>query len=353
MRKRFDKMQIKLHANARTTPKTRAYIQNSPLSVTKLAQELGVNETTIRKWKDRSSINDRSHTRHNLNQSTTCEEEEIIIELRQKVGLSLDDITEVIHRCVNPKLSRSSLYRCLKRRDAMKRQDEPGSSTSLTQKFDDTPCGYVHIDLKHLTKLNKKPAFVFVAIERMTRFVYVEVIHQRDALTVAACLERFLEAFPHQVHTILTDNGSEFTDRFAVSKKGKLPDKPSGDHAFDIICEAQNIVHKLTKTFSPQTNGMVERFNRRISEAIQKKEFIQKNQGKNKFSSQEERSTFIFSFVENYNRTRLKCLEYISPLEALANQTKLYTFAGKAERGLSYVMYSNYEDRFLVQNPRI
>src|SRR5476651_2695361 len=109
-------MQIKLHANARKTTKTRAYIQKSPLSVTKLAQELGVNESTIRRWKVGGSVNDRSHTPHNLNQSTTCEEEEIIVELRQKVGLSLDDITEVMHRCVNQKLSRSSLYRCLKRR---------------------------------------------------------------------------------------------------------------------------------------------------------------------------------------------------------------------------------------------
>jgi IS30 family transposase len=323
-------MQIKLHANARTTPKTRAYIQKSPLSVTKLAQELGVNETTIRRWKIRDSVSDRSHTRHNLNQSTTCEEEEIIVELRQKVGLSLDDIMEVMHRCVNPKLSRSSIYRCLKRKGAMKRQSESDIATALAQKFEEAPFGYIHIDLKHLTKLNKAPAFVFVAIERVTRFVYVEIIHQRNALTVAACLERFLEAFPHQVHTILTDNGSEFTDRFAVNKKGKFPDKPSGSHAFDLVCKAKGITHKLTKSFSPQTNGMVERFNRRISEAIRQKEFVEKKQGKNKFNNQEERNTFIFSFVESYNRTRLKCLGYISPSQALANQTEQNTFAEEA-----------------------
>jgi len=37
----------------------------------------------------------------------------------------------------------------------------------------------------------------------------IAVIAARDAKTVAACLERFLEAFPHTVHTILTDNGSD------------------------------------------------------------------------------------------------------------------------------------------------
>ena len=38
-------MNIRLHANATTTPKTRHYIQASNQSVTQLADELGVSET--------------------------------------------------------------------------------------------------------------------------------------------------------------------------------------------------------------------------------------------------------------------------------------------------------------------
>jgi hypothetical protein len=53
-------MELKLHANARTTPNTRAYIQNSGKSVAELADELGVSETTIRRWKNRNSVLDRS-----------------------------------------------------------------------------------------------------------------------------------------------------------------------------------------------------------------------------------------------------------------------------------------------------
>ncbi len=41
-------------------------------------------------------------------------EEALIVELRRDVGLSIDDITEVMHRCVNAKLSRSAIYRCLR-----------------------------------------------------------------------------------------------------------------------------------------------------------------------------------------------------------------------------------------------
>jgi hypothetical protein len=49
-------------------------------------------------------------------------------------------------------------------------------------------------------------------------------------------LQRFLDGFSLTVHTVLTDNGSEFTDRFAVDKKGRPDDKPSGQHPFDRAC---------------------------------------------------------------------------------------------------------------------
>lgn len=127
-------------------------------------------------------------------------------------------------------------------------------------------CNHVHksYNLKHLGGIDKKPGYVFVAIERTTRYVYVEVVHKKDAGTIASCLKRFLTFFPGKIHTILTDNGSEFTDRFAGLRTGV----PSGAHTFDQVCKQHQIKHKLTKPFSPQTNGMVERFNRRITEAI-------------------------------------------------------------------------------------
>jgi hypothetical protein len=100
------------------------------------------------------------------------------------------------------------------------------------------------------------PAKAGVAIDRATGFVRLEILADRRAATAAA----FLARFPLEVHTTLTDNGSEFTDRFAVDKKAKPQDRPSGDHAFDRVCAARAIAHRLTQPFWPQTNGMVERF---------------------------------------------------------------------------------------------
>jgi transposase InsO family protein len=194
--------------------------------------------------------------------------------------------------------------------------------------FESTTFGYIHIDLKHLPRLDGQSCYVFVAIERSTRFVHVEVVDKRDAETVSGCLSRFLEAFPGTVHTILTDNGSEFSDRFAVDKKNKPADKPSGNHAFDRVCAAHGIQHKLTRPFRPQTNGMVERFNRRLAQAIGQQRRIGGNSGKNTFKTRQQRQEFIHHFVDTYNRTRLKCLNYVSPQHALHNHAELYTFAG-------------------------
>lgn len=69
---------------------------------------------------------------------------------------------------------------------------------------------------------------------------------------------------------MLTDNGKEFTDRLFASRERE----PRGHHVFDQLCNALGIEHRLTKPKTPQTNGMVERFNGRISDVLNTHRFI-------------------------------------------------------------------------------
>lgn len=102
--------------------------------------------------------------------------------------------------------------------------------------------------------------YLFVAIDRATRWVFVQVKPSKTASTARAFLTSLQKAAPCLVRTILTDNGSEFTDRLFNKQK-----QASGEHEFDLLCDALGIEHRLTKPRSQQTNEMVERFNGRIS----------------------------------------------------------------------------------------
>lgn len=106
-------MELKLHANA-TTPRIREYIQSSTASVAELVLEVGVGEATIRRWRGRKTQTDRSHTPHRLAISLTEVEERLVCELPIILDLPLDDIVEVMRRCVNDKPSRSAIHRCLR-----------------------------------------------------------------------------------------------------------------------------------------------------------------------------------------------------------------------------------------------
>jgi transposase InsO family protein len=107
----------------------------------------------------------------------------------------------------------------------------------------------------------------------------------------------------------------------------------SANHPFDLVCANQKIDHRLTRPYRPQTNGLVERFNRRITEAVGREP--KRGSARRTFPCHADRDAFLNRFVADYNRTRLKCLGYLAPLEALANLPGPNTFAGTTERELT------------------
>jgi transcriptional regulator with XRE-family HTH domain len=67
---------------ARTTHHDRAEIQQSNLSQRKLACQFGVTRSTIIKWQNRDTVEDRSHCHHTLHTTLSSDQEDVVIALR-------------------------------------------------------------------------------------------------------------------------------------------------------------------------------------------------------------------------------------------------------------------------------
>ena len=79
-------------------------------------------------------------------------------------------------------------------------------------------------------------------------------------------MEQLLKVVPYRIHTIFTDNGIQFAEQPRNRNTAS-----SSQMRFDMICEANEIEHRLTKPNQPWTNGQVERMNRTIMEATVKR----------------------------------------------------------------------------------
>jgi transposase InsO family protein len=306
-------MLIHLHKQATTTPKVRAAIQASTEPAPLLAERFGITEQTVYKWRKRDSVEDRSHTPHRLQTTLTPAQEAVAVALRQTLLVSLDDLLAVVREFLNPNASRSGLDRCLRRHGAGNLRDlkakAPKPKHSAFKAYEP---GYIHIDVKYLPQMadERSRRYLFVAIDRATRWVFIRVFKAKTAANARRFLRDLERACPLRIRTILTDNGKEFTDRlFGLRKRAA-----TGEHEFDTLCAALDIEHRLTPPKSPQTNGMVERFNGRIEEVLQN----------HHFRSGEELETTLHRYVWLYNQQLPQsALGSKTPLQAMKNWHKL------------------------------
>ena len=130
------------------------------------------------------------------------------------------------------------------------------------QKFKSYPIGYFHIDIAEVQTAEGK-LYLFVAIDRTSKFAYTELHEKAGKMAAAGFLRNLIAIVPYVIHTVLTDNGIQFTNR--------VQDRNAFEHIFDRVCREHGIDHRLTKIKHPWTNGQVERMNRTIKEATVKR----------------------------------------------------------------------------------
>jgi transposase InsO family protein len=265
---------MKLHANAKTCPNSRALIARRVLeqhwSLAAAASAAGVSERTARKWVGRyriagaGDLEDRSSAPRRRPHRTPPERVQAIEALR-RLHLTAAEIAELLEMAL------STVSRWLKRIGLGKRSrltpPEPPNRYERAR-----PGELVHVDIKKLGRFRRPGKrvtgsqrgrtsqtttagrgrgvlgwdFVHVCVDDATRLAYVEVLPDERGETAARFLRRavaWLTERGVQVERVMSDNGSCYV---------------SETHAR--TCRELGLRHLRTRPYRPRTNGKAERF---------------------------------------------------------------------------------------------
>ena len=216
-----------LHGSATTTEAVRRAIQHSQESLRRLAKRYGVNPKTIAKWKARTSVSDLPTGPKQPRSTVLSAEEAVVVAFRRHTVLPLDDCLYALQPTV-PHLARSSLHRCLQRH-GISRLPQVEGEASAKRKFKAYPIGYIAEVRTAQGKL-----YLIVAIDRTSKFAFVEMHEKVARRTAGDFLRRLIAAVPYKVHTVLTDNGPT-SPRQAIpaqprrtSRRPLTPESPFG-----------------------------------------------------------------------------------------------------------------------------
>jgi transposase InsO family protein len=316
---------MKLHANARTCPKSRKLlvrrIEEENWSLVAAAEAAGISERSARKWLTRwrsegeAGLADRSSAPRRVPSRLPADRLQAIEALR-RLRMTAAEIAEVLGMAL------STVSRWLARIGLGKRSrlDPPEPPNRYERK---RPGELLHVDVKKLGRISTRGAghrvtghrksqfergsgsgrrkvtgweFVHVCVDDATRLAYVEVLDDEKGATAAGFLRRAAHWFKGMgitVERVLSDNGSCYR---------------SGVHAE--ACTELGMRHLFTRPYRPRTNGKAERFiqtltNRWAYGAI--------------YGSSAERTAALPGWLDHYNfRRRHGSLGHKAPAARLA-----------------------------------
>jgi transposase InsO family protein len=301
-----------LHGSATTTEAVRRAIQAREESVRALAKRYGISPTTVQKWRQRTTVADERMGPKQIRSTVlSIEEEAVIVAFRRHTLLPLDDCLYALQPTI-PHLTRSSLHRCLQRHGIARLPDTDGDKPKRSR-FKAYPIGFFHIDIAEV-HTEEGRLYLFVAIDRTSKFAFAQ-LHEKATRRIAAdFLRALVAAVPYTIHTVLTDNGFQFTAPHGGWTVAELQQLLASHqrfraHAFDLACAQHGIDHRLTKFNHPWTNGQVERMNRTIKDATVHRFF---------YATHESLRTHLATFLDAHNfAKRLKSLRGLTPFERI------------------------------------
>jgi transposase InsO family protein len=266
---------MKLHANARTCPKSRRLLVDrleEGWSLRSAAEAAGVSERTAAKWLARwrsegeAGLEDRSSAPRRRPTRLPADRLEAIEALR-RLRMTAAEIAEVLG------VALSTVSRWLRRIGLGRRSRlEPPEPPNRYERK--RPGELIHVDVKKLGRIGPNKAghrvtgrrlsnrgrtdaagkvrrsvgweFVHVCVDDATRLAYVEVLGDEKGATAAGFLRRavvWFEGMGVTVERVLSDNGACYRSRVHAE-----------------ACRELSLRHLFTRPYRPRTNGKAERF---------------------------------------------------------------------------------------------
>lgn len=99
-----------------------------------------------------------------------------------------------------------------------------------------------------------------MAIDRTSKFAFVQLHEKATQRIAAAFLHDLVAAVPYTIHTVLTGNGIRLAGNLTVDKEAAYwatRDRPRiyRWHSFEGACEQTKIEHRLTKAALSMDDG--------------------------------------------------------------------------------------------------
>jgi transposase InsO family protein len=263
------------HGNATLSPRGRLMLARCVVedgwSLRRAAERFQVSATTAARWAGRyrcggvAAMSDRSSRPHRCPTRTPTRTERRIIKIRllrrwgpARIGYLLGLNPSTVHRVLRRyRLARLSWL-------------DRGTGRVIRRYEWPTPGDLVHVDIKKLGRISaggghrftdratsksnagrSRPGYAYLhnAVDDHSRLAYSEILTDEKKETAAAFWTRANAYFAGcgiTVRRVLTDNGGCYVSQLFAAALG------------------DQISHKRTRPYRPQTNGKVERFNRTL-----------------------------------------------------------------------------------------
>lgn len=249
-----------VHKNARTTPWSRALIAQrvqAGETVAAVGRAFGICDRTARKWVDRAARGELADRSCRPQSSPRAIAPAVMVEIQRLrlLGWTGAQIAEVVQ------VSRATVARTLSQL-GLARLELLSARPPLARYEWGRPGQLLHLDIKKLGRIahvghritgdRRRQArgigweFVHVCVDDCSRVAYAEVLSDETGPTIAAFLRRTVRWFRRRrvrVERVLTDNGTGYRS-----------------HVFRAAAQAQRLVHRRTRPYTPRTNGKAERF---------------------------------------------------------------------------------------------